>query len=135
MCLWSTQAGPDVKAALERLFRVEAALSSALEQDGHCFAWSPEMGHLTTCPSKGGTALRVEISAKLQLLSTRPNFRQLCRALHLQAKALGASQPGMWEISSADKSPSVTEQVNSLLAGLAQLVDWESRLSDGEQVD
>merc|ERR1712151_1376837 len=85
---------------------------------------------------KSGSAVRVEISVNLQLLSMRPDFRQLCRALHLQAKSYGVCHPGMWELSScAGKLPSVADQVNSLLAGVSQIVGWESKLSRGEEVD
>jgi len=135
LCLWATRTGPDVKAALVQLFRAEAALRDVLHQDGQSFAWSSELGHLTTCPGKSGNAVRIEMSVNLQLLSKRPDFRQLCRALHLQAKSYGVGQQGVWEMSSVGKLSSVVDQVNSLLAGVSQLVGWESKLSRGEQVD
>jgi len=137
LCLWSMEAGADLRAALYRLLGAEDALRAALQQEGHNFAWSPHFGNLTSCPGSVGTGLRFEARTRLPLLGARSaEFRKLCRGLHLQPKNAGLGQPDVWEVSNSRRfTCSIAEQVQSFTAGLSTLVDVESRLARGEAVD
>jgi len=134
--LWAMQSGQDLKAVLRRYCQAEAALHASLRQDGHGFASSSRFGFLTVCPSKVGTAMQAEVTAKLPLLSSQPGFKALCRRLKLQGHVADPGIGGIWDLSNSERlGISEVDQVNTMIGSTRQLVALESRLARGEEVD
>ncbi|CAK9053776.1 Creatine kinase, partial [Durusdinium trenchii] len=96
------------------------------------------LGFLTTCPSDLGAAFRAKLRSALPSLGHMTGFKEVTRALGIQAKRV-ASQDGMWDISLSsnqlDPSMDPTGQVNSLLFAAHHLSALERRLKSGESLD
>merc|ERR1712032_32079 len=69
LCLWVLQPNSNLKAAFHLFRSFEAAVRTAIQQEGYDFVSTPRLGFLTSCPSNIGTALRVEVRVWLPLLS------------------------------------------------------------------
>lgn len=132
------RANGDLKAAVSLLSQAEEALTRFLLQNGHRFASSERLGFLTTCPSDLGAAFRAKLRSALPSLGHMTGFKEVTRALGIQAKRV-ASQDGMWDISLSsnqlDPSMDPTGQVNSLLFAAHHLSALERRLKSGESLD
>jgi len=127
----------DLRGAFARFRAADEALSSALKEDGHEFAYSSRLGYLSSCPSNVGTALLAEVVVKLPLLSakfSKSDFRSLCKRLKLRSRAAGgSSELGTWEIANEERlGSSEVDQVNGVLEGVRALVAAEQKLARGE---
>jgi len=106
-----------------------------LKSIGQSFAYSGRLGFLGTCPSNLGTCLVASVTLRLPFLSAEKAFRPLCKTLGLQAfiGAAGDSAEGIREVSNAYRLGSTeVDQVNVVIQGCRQLLDYESRLEKGE---
>lgn len=99
------------------------------------------LGYILTCPSNLGTGLRASIMVKVPKLSSRPDFKQLLGKMKLQARG-GAgvdsteNSQGIFDISNADRiGISEVGLVNIMIEGSALVVELESRLQKGENID
>ena len=68
---------------------------------------SDHLGWILTCPSNLGTGLRAGAMVKVPLVSARPDFKDICKKMGLQARGTAgvdsASTGGTWDISNADR--------------------------------
>jgi len=76
---------------------------------------------------------------KVPLLSARPDFRDICKKLRLQARGSAGvdsvSSGGIWDISNADRiGTSEVDLVNLMIEGCAQIVQYEQALEAGDTI-
>jgi len=138
--LWTTQPDAEVSVALHRLVKAEAELARILAKGGESFAVHQRLGHLTSDVANLGSALRLEIGARLPNLSRQAMFKQVYRGLGLQASVrtsdLVAGGEDVWYFTNPQSlSSSEVDIVKMVTDGVRKLVELESRLSAGEQVD
>jgi len=140
MCAVSTQQGSDLKQAFRRMCSLHGALEAGLEASGYAFAKSDRLGYLSSCPSNIGTCLAASAIMRIPMLTAEPRFRTLCKQLRLQAH-IGISTrikaaEGVWEISNAERLNSTeVEQVNTVILGCRKLLQLETKLERGEDID
>lgn len=102
---------------------------------------SEHLGFVLTCPSNLGTGLRAGAMAMVPQVSARTDFKALLGKMKLQARGCdgvdSASTGGTWDISNADRIGfGEVDLVNTLIEGLAKIVDWEHRYAtEGEAVE
>merc|ERR1712070_310688 len=128
--------GDNIHAIFKRFADATRVIQEALEKTGKKFMHSDHLGWILTCPSNLGTGLRAGTMVKLPLLSARPDFKELCGKLGLQARGTGgvdsASTGGTWDVSNADRiGKGEVDLVNILIEGAAQLVKWETAYQKG----
>jgi len=131
--LLSTRADDNLKAAFRDLSLAEDALRAEL---GCGFAQHGKLGYLTTSLENLGTALQVEVSVQLPLLSEQPGFRAGIKRLRLLARRNPEAGDGGWVLLNADRlGSSEVDQVEAVMAGVRQLVVAEVSLAEGKEVD
>jgi len=94
------------------------------------------MGYIHVCPSNLGTGPRASVMVKVPLLSARPDFKEICTNLRLQARGSAGvdsvSDGGIWDISNSDRlGTSEVELVNLMIEGCAKIVQMEQSLERG----
>merc|ERR1719152_485265 len=125
--------GDNVKAIFNRFSKATEGVQKVLKAEGYDFMHNDHLGYILTCPSNLGTGLRAGAMAKLPLVSARPDFKNMCKKMGLQARGTAgvdsASKGGTWDISNADRlGKSETTLVNIFIEGLAQMIQWEGML-------
>merc|ERR1719359_56725 len=128
-----TPEGKNIKEVFARFIRACNKIQDVLKKEGYDFMHNDHLGWVLTCPSNLGTGLRAGTMVKLNLLSARPDFKDLCGKLGLQARGTGgvdsASTGGTWDISNADRIGKGEVQLcNILIEGAAKLTKWENML-------
>jgi len=132
LTLTVSRPGARVQEAFAGLCRGHTILETALSQQGRSFMHSDRLGFLTSCPSNLGSAMRIVISVKFPLLSARPDFREICRALRLMIRPSDALGPGIWEVSNAEGlGTSEAALVSCVVRGCCHLVEMEEALTRG----
>lgn len=133
--LISTEYGGDLKAAFERFCQGEASLREHLQKEGHDFAWNSRLGYLSACPSNLGSGLRVEVLCRLTMLSQHKDWKAMRRCLLVQVRT-DEEDAELFHVQNKEKlGSSEVEQVNTVIQACRQLVDVETRLLKGEEVD
>merc|ERR1719271_1074488 len=132
-----TPEGKKIKEVFARFIRACDAVQAVLKEEGYDFMRSEHLGWVLTCPSNLGTGLRAGTMVKLEKLSARDDWKQLCGAMKLQARGTGgvdsASTGGTWDVSNADRiGKGEVDLVNILIEGAALLVKWESMYDNGK---
>merc|ERR1719456_1065329 len=132
----SMQMGADIKEVFERFVYAVNTCEEVVQKEGYSFMHNDHLGYILVCPSNLGTGLRASVMVKVPLLSARPDFRDICAGLRLQARG-GAgvdsgSSGGIWDISNADRlGVSEVELVNLMIEGCAELIKIEETLGSG----
>merc|ERR1719353_1378958 len=129
----SMQMGADIKEVFERFVFACNTVEDVVKKEGFDFMHNDHLGYILVCPSNLGTGLRASVMVKIPLLSARPDFRDICAGLRLQARGSAGvdsgSAGGIWDISNADRlGVSEVELVNLMIEGCAQLVKMEQAL-------
>merc|ERR1719506_696732 len=133
----SMQMGAGIKEVFERFVFAVTTVENVVQKEGYGFMHNDHLGYILVCPSNLGTGLRASVMVKIPLLSARPDFKQICAGLRLQARG-GAgvdsgSAGGIWDISNADRlGVSEVELVNLMIDGCALLVKMEQALESGQ---
>lgn len=132
--------GDNIQAVFGRFVMLCDEVRKVLKANGHDFMHNDHLGYILTCPSNLGTGLRAGAMVKLPLLSSRPDFKQLCATMGLQARGGGGvdseAKGGVYDVSNADRlGKSELELVNIMIDGVAQFVEWEQLLEKGENID
>jgi len=140
MRIISMEKGDDVKRIFVRFANAAESVQKVLTAEGYDFMHNDHLGYILTCPSNLGTGLRAGAMAKLPLVSARPEFKNLCKKMGLQARGTAgvdsASKGGTWDVSNADRlGKSETTLVNIFIEGLAQMIRWEMALEKGQNID
>jgi len=140
MRIISMEKGDNIKAIFNRFAKSTEAIKEVLQANNYDFMHNEHLGFILTCPSNLGTGLRAGAMVKLPHLSARPDFKQICAKLSLQARGCAgvdsASTGGTWDISNADRlGKSETTLVNIFIEGVANYIKWEGMLERGESIE
>merc|ERR1719326_2221168 len=135
----SMQMGADIGAVFKRFVLAVNTVEGVVKQEGYEFMHNDHLGYILVCPSNLGTGLRASVMVKIPLLSARPDFRDICAGLRLQARGSAgvdsSSSGGIWDISNADRlGVSEVELVNLMIEGCAKLVKIEQALETGQPI-
>jgi creatine kinase len=135
-----TPEGKLIKEVTARFIRACDEVQKVLKAAGSDFMHNKNLGWVLTCPSNLGTGLRAGTMVMLPKLSAREDWKQICKAMGLQARGTGgvdsASTGGTWDVSNADRiGKGEVDLVNKLIEGAAQLVKWETALDAGKDAD
>merc|ERR1711907_623753 len=128
--------GKQIKEVTARFIRACDEVQKVLKAEGSDFMHNDHLGWVLTCPSNLGTGLRAGTMVNLPKVSGRGDWKDLCKAMGLQARGTGgvdsASTGGTWDVSNADRiGKGEVDLVNTLIEGAAQLVKWESMYDNG----
>merc|ERR1711975_216098 len=131
-----TPEGKLIKEVTARFIRACDQVQKVLREAGSDFMHNDHLGWVLTCPSNLGTGLRAGTMVMLPGLSARDDWKDLLKAMKLQARGTGgvdsASTGGTWDVSNADRiGAGEVDLVNTLIEGAAQLVKWESMYDGG----
>ena len=140
MRIVSMERGDNVKTIIARFARATKAIQSCLKDQSFDFMHNSHLGWILTCPSNLGTGLRAGAMVKVPLFSDRDDFKIILRKLGLQARGGGGvdsdSVGGIWDISNADRlGKSEISLVNTFIEGVAQIIRWEKRLEQEQEID
>jgi len=140
MRIVSMEKGDNIQAVFGRFVMLCDEVRKVLKASGHDFMHNDHLGYILTCPSNLGTGLRAGAMVKIPFLSSRPDFKQLCATMGLQARGGGGvdseAKGGVYDVSNADRlGKSELELVNVMIDGVAQFVEWEQLLEKGENID
>jgi len=140
MRIISMEKGDNVKNIFLRFAKATEVIADTLKAAGYDFMHNDHLGYVLTCPSNLGTGLRAGAMVKVPLVSARPDFKEVCAKMKLQARGSAgvdsASTGGTWDISNADRlGKSETELVNTFTEGVANVIRWEGMLERGEDIE
>merc|ERR1719271_881237 len=135
----SMEMGADIKNVFERFVLAVNKCEEVVKKEGYDFMHNDHLGYILVCPSNLGTGLRASVMLNIPLVSARPDFKEICGGMKLQARG-GAgvdsgSAGGVWDISNSDRlGVSEVELVNLMIEGCAQLVKMEQALETGGSI-
>merc|ERR1711937_761941 len=132
-----TPEGKQIKEVTARFMRACEQVKKVLKDNGSDFMHNDHLGWVLTCPSNLGTGLRAGTMVMLPKVSSRADWKDLCKAMGLQARGTAgvdsASTGGTWDVSNADRiGKGEVDLVNTLIEGAAQLVRWEKMCDNGK---
>merc|ERR1719261_2225269 len=133
----SMEMGSDIRAVFERFVLGANAIEQTAEEEGYAFMHNKHLGYILSGPENLGTGLRASVM-KIPLVSARPDFKQICAGMRLQARGgagLDMGGAGVWDISNSDRlGVSEVDLVNLMIEGCAKLVKMEEALEVGAAV-
>merc|ERR1719326_1263917 len=135
----SMEMGADIKNVFTRFVLAVNTCEEVVKKEGYDFMHNDHLGYILVCPSNLGTGLRASVMLKIPLVSARPDFKEICGGMKLQARG-GAgvdsgSAGGVWDISNSDRlGVSEVDLVNMMIEGCAKLVKMEAALEAGGPV-
>ncbi|EEQ99989.1 Creatine kinase M-type, putative [Perkinsus marinus ATCC 50983] len=140
MRIISMEKGADIKRIFKRFCIAVNCVQNVLKSEGYDFMHNDHLGFILTCPSNLGTGLRASAMMKLPLLSARPDFKEICKRLGLQARGDSGvdsvSVGGIYDISNEDRiGKSEVQLVNIMVEGCEKLVKLEQALENGDEID
>jgi creatine kinase len=134
-----TPEGKNIQEVFGRLVRACEAVENVFKAEGKEFVHDPILGWVLTCPSNLGTGLRAGTMVKLPQLTSKFDFKAVCKKLRLQVRGTGGVDStshtgGTWDISNSDRiGKGEVELVNDLIDGAAQLIKWESGIDNDRE--
>merc|ERR1712195_390945 len=136
----SMEKGDNVHSIFQRFCDATEAIAEVLAKNGSSFMRSDHLGFILTCPSNLGTGLRAGCMVMLPKLSARPDFKDICAKLRLQARGGSGvdskAEGGKFDISNADRlGHSEVTLVNTFIHGVANFIRWEEMLTKGEDIE
>jgi len=136
----SMEKGDNVHSIFDRFCKATVAINDVLVKNGSSFMRSDHLGYILTCPSNLGTGLRAGCMVMLPKLSARPDFKDICAKLRLQARGGSgvdsAAEGGKFDISNADRlGHSEVSLVNMFIHGVANFICWETALEAGTDIE
>jgi creatine kinase len=140
MRIVSMEKGDDMVNVFKRFATACQVVQESVKKEGFDFMHSDHLGFILTCPSNLGTGLRAGAMVLIPHVSSRDDFKTICKKMGLQARGGAgvdsASVGGKWDISNADRlGKSEVDLVNAMIEGVAKLVKWEEMLEKGESID
>jgi len=121
--------------------RLKKALDTVEAIDGLDFAYSPDFGVITSCPTNLGTGMRASVHVALPNLTsdkTDTKVKAICKPLGLSVRGLGGEHTPIGDDGTVDISPSGRfcikegEIIGALYKGLESLVAEENGDADAE---
>lgn len=128
MRIISMQSGADITKVFIRLSKALNFINQKIK-----FAFDNVRGFYTTCPTNLGTAMRASVHIKIPKLSTKPNFKDVCKDLGLSIRGVhgehSESFNGIFDISNKRRL-GVTEReiYKQLYYGVKKLIELEKSL-------
>ncbi|VDP70656.1 unnamed protein product [Echinostoma caproni] len=124
----SMQKGGDLIEIYKRLAGAINELSKTLK-----FAFNSRFGFITFCPSNLGTTLRASVHARVPLLASLPNFKEICERYGIQPRGTHgehtASVGGVYDLSNKRRlGLTELEAVTEMYNGVRALLDLEKQL-------
>lgn len=94
------------------------------------FARLPNLGYLTFCPSNLGTTLRASVHIKIPKVAKKPEFKDICDKLNLQARGIHGehteSVGGVYDISNKRRMGlSEIEAIQEMRKGVEEIIKLE----------
>lgn len=138
MCLRS---GGDIQGVFTTVMNGVRELERELQSRGWEFARHTNLGYLTSCPTNVGTTMRASVHVRLEKLGRCVGFRELCKALRLEARGrYGETDQqygeGIFDLSNAERlGKSEVHLINHMVKGVARLIELERALERGEEVN
>merc|ERR1719460_2295189 len=138
--LISMEMGANIKGVFARFAKAVTACENVMKKEGYDFMHNDHLGFILVCPSNLGTGLRASVMVKIPHVSARPDFKQVCKSMNLQARG-GAgvdstASGGIWDISNSDRlGMSEVDLVNKMIEGCAKLVKMEQDMEAGGSGD
>jgi len=132
-----THKGKQIKEVTARFMRACDAVQEVLKKNGYDFMHNEHLGWVLTCPSNLGTGMRCGTMVRLPHVSSRGDWKRLCRSMRLQVRGKGGvdstSSGGVWDVSNNDRiGKGEIDLVNILIEGAAKLVKWETMYDAGQ---
>jgi len=136
----SMQKGDNIQEVAARFINACDQVQKVLKNKGYDFMHNRHLGYILTCPSNLGTGLRAGAMMKIPLLSSRPDFKEMCAKMGLQARGGrgvdSASVGGIFDISNKDRiGMGEVDLINLMIRGTSQFVKWEKALQKGVNID
>ncbi|MEX1014747.1 MAG: phosphagen kinase [Candidatus Paceibacterota bacterium] len=127
MRIISMQNGDDLLEVFTRLSKAIHSLEESLD-----FAYNDRLGYLASCPTNLGTALRGSFHVKLPNISKRPDFKEFCKSLGLQARGVhgehSESEGGIYDISNLRRlGVTEVEAIQTLYDGTKKLIELDEQ--------
>ncbi|TPP63960.1 Arginine kinase [Fasciola gigantica] len=124
----SMEKGGDLITIYKRLAGAIYELSKTLK-----FAFNSRFGFITFCPSNLGTTLRASVHARVPLLSSLPNFKEICEKHGIQPRGTHgehtASVGGVYDLSNKRRlGLTELEAVTEMYNGVKFLLDLEKQM-------
>merc|ERR1719174_2671083 len=95
----SMEMGSDIRGVFERFVLAVNMVEEVVSQEGYGFMHNDHLGYILVCPSNLGTGLRASVMLKIPLVSARPDFKQICAGMRLQARGgagVDSGSAGVW---------------------------------------
>jgi len=132
--LISMQPGGDLLAAFSRFCEGVRRFESAAHALGHQFMQNDRWGHLSTCPSNVGTALRASVLIRLPRLIGSGTLHRRAQDMGLEVRGVDGEDGGITETSCEISNRfrwgrTEVELVNMLAKGVEELIRQEQALS------
>ncbi|MCG8637380.1 MAG: phosphagen kinase [Desulfobacterales bacterium] len=127
--IMALESGPDLSAVFNRLCSGLDALSPHL-----AFAFDPELGFLSSCPTNIGTAMRAGVHIRLKKLEqARDTLNRIVARHHLQIRGTGgektAVNQSVFDISNARRlGVSANDIIRDLHTGISAIIEAEKNL-------
>lgn len=124
---------------LKSVFKRFCEISNTFEKNAKIM-YNDTHGYVGTCPSNIGTGMRASVMVKLENFNMNVTLlEEACTALDLQPRGSkgehSAAEGAKWDISNKQRIGfSEVELVQKLIDGLTQLLKWEERLSNNEEL-
>ncbi|XP_031570638.1 creatine kinase B-type-like [Actinia tenebrosa] len=130
----------ELATVFKKFTRGLSALEEELTRNGETFAWDGHLGFITSDPACLGTGLHVQVRLRLRRLSVDNRLHYVLKKLKLKRTRKGI--PSI-DIHKGDiyvccfKTLGVTEveMINTLIVGISTLLQLETLLENGEDID
>jgi creatine kinase len=128
------QSGADMREVFERFCVALTSCDDVMKSEGYTWMHNEHLGYIVADPANLGTGLRACVTLRLPKLSARKDFKEICSAMKLTARAGGTSGVE-WEIFNSERlGVSEVDLVNTVIEGAAKLVRMEEALGAGSPV-
>lgn len=128
--------GDDVQGAFCEMAHALDSINASLRRHGECpdgFAFSEELGFLTSCPASIGTSMRVGVIVNLPSIQSTDQQADLiawCADRRLSVRSAvderGVQLKGVFELANSDRLyPSEVQVINLLVESISELIQAE----------
>lgn len=119
------QEGADVAMVFNRLSKAIQTISEQVN-----FAYSEQLGFLSSCPSNLGTSMRASVHIRLPKISKESNFKEMCSEMGLSVRGTRGefteSEGGVFDISNTGRlGLSEKKCATVLYNGVVKLIEME----------
>nr|AGO64665.1 taurocyamine kinase [Dugesia sp. BJR-2013] len=126
----SMESGGDLSRVYRRLVKGIKTLEENLG-----FARHQRYGYLTFCPSNLGTTMRASVHVRIPMVSSLPNFKEICQKYQLQARGTYGehteSLGGIYDLSNQRRlGYTEIEAAQEMAVGVKEIVELEATMQE-----